>query len=64
MFIPVSAKPGDGLAVGHSPAMNTPLLLKDPKHVLPPPQLAIVTPRTNTATGASTSHSFHRNIEH
>jgi hypothetical protein len=44
--------------------MNWPLLLNDPKQVDPPPQLAIVTPSTNTATGATTSHNFHRNIEH
>ena len=64
IVIACSEKAGDGLEVGHSPAINTPLLLKDPKHVLPLPQLAIVTPRTNTATGAITSHSFQRNIKH
>ena len=64
MFIPTRAKPGDGLAVGHSPGMKTPLLLNEPKQLFPPPQLAIVTARTNTATGATTSHSFHRIIEH
>jgi hypothetical protein len=64
MLIAARAKPGEGLAVGQRPAINTPLLLKDPKQVLPLLQLATATPRTNTATGATTSHSFHRNIEH
>jgi hypothetical protein len=64
MLIPASANPGEGLAVGQRPAMKIPLLLKEPKHVFPPPQLAIVTPRTNAATGTTTSQSFHRNIEH
>jgi hypothetical protein len=62
MFIAARANPGEGLAVGQSPAINCPLLLKDPKHVLPPPQLAIETPRTNNATGATTNHSVQRNM--
>ncbi|HEY2486034.1 MAG TPA: hypothetical protein VGI36_12855 [Candidatus Binataceae bacterium] len=64
MLMPASANAGEGLAVGQRPATNIPLLLKDPKQLLPPPQLAIVTPRTNTPTGRTTNHSFHRNIEH
>jgi hypothetical protein len=62
MVIPASENPGEGLAVGQRPATNTPLLLKEPKQLLPPPQLAIVTPRTNAATGRTTNHNFHRNI--
>src|SRR5579885_1668533 len=63
MLIAVRANPGDGLAVGHSPAMKKPCALKLPKHPPPPPQLAIRVPSTNIATGATTSHNFHRNIE-
>jgi hypothetical protein len=64
MLMPANANAGEGLAVGQRPATNIPLLLKDPKQLLPPPQLAIVTPRTNTPTGRTTNQSFHRNIEH
>jgi hypothetical protein len=64
MLMAASANAGEGLAVGQTPATNLPLLLKEPKQLFPPPQLASVTPRTNTAIGRTTNHNFHRNIEH
>ncbi len=63
MLMAESENPGDGVELGQSPAMNCPLLLNPPKHPPPPLQLASVVPSTNTATGAITSHNFHRNIE-
>ncbi|MGO9604301.1 MAG: hypothetical protein ACLQAT_13055 [Candidatus Binataceae bacterium] len=58
-----NAKPGEGVELGHAPDTKVPELLKVPKQLLLPPQLAIVVATRKTATGAITDHIFQRNIK-